>query len=452
MPDPVPDLVTAPADPARPAADHLACAPHWAMVRALMGGTPTMRAAGEGFLPRYEAEDRDAYRTRLARAVLLPAFAGAVRDIVGRVFARPLLLGEDVPPRLRGWLEDADLMGNALHRVAERWFTEAVTTGIGWLQVEMPGRDQPEALRRPYLIVLSAEEVIAAHAARRAGRWRLDHARLRFTARERQGFTERGVDHVQVLEPGFFESWRRSGTGWVRTDKGETGLGELPLVPLRLGPAEGALFARPPLEGLAHLNVAHWQSASDQRNILTLGRFAMLALSGPAPEGGKEGGLAVGPKTFLHSPDAAARWYYVEPAGTAIQAGERDLARLEAQMERLALDPLVERSGSQTATAAAIAASQAHSVVKAWALALKDALEQALALMAAWSGEATMVEGGGRVDVSTDFADVRDGGDLDALFKARAAGDLSRSAYLAELQRRGVLSLAFDAQADALAP
>jgi hypothetical protein len=431
-------------DPGRPSADYLEAAPRWAMVRALMGGTLAMRAAGEVFLPRYEAEDPRAYRTRLSRAVLLPAFEEAVRDISSRVFSRPLVVGEDLPARMRPWLEDADLLGNALHVLAERWFAEAVAKGLGWMMVDMPGAETPEALRRPYLVPLAAEDVIAAYPERVDGRWRLAHARVRHVVVERGGFGERRREVVQVHEPGLIETWTREGEDWVRLDRVVTGLDMVPLVPLRLGQAVGALAARPPLEGLAHLNVAHWQSASDQRNILTLGRFAMLALSGPAPDGADGGALAVGPKTFLHSPDSAAKWYYVEPEGSAIQAGERDLERLEAQMTRLAMEPLVSRPGDATATAAAIASNRAHSAVKAWAVGLKDALEQVLVVMARWGGEAQ----GGTVDVNTDFTETREVADLDALARAREAGDLSREAYLAELQRRGVLSWAFDVRAD----
>ncbi|CCG07657.1 DUF4055 domain-containing protein [Pararhodospirillum photometricum] len=437
--------VKAGGDPARPDPEYVSLLPRWALVRTLMGGTLAMRAAGEAYLPRYEAEDLEAYRARLERAVLFPAFEETVRDITGRVFARPLVLGADVPLVLRRWLDDADLLGNSVHTVAQRWFAEALTTGIAWLQVDMPGPEVPAARRRPYLVVVPAEEVIAAQAGVVEGRWCLAHARVRYEVGERDGFFLRPRARVQVLEPGYWEIWQHDGPSWAPLRQGRTGLDTVPLVPLRLGPAVGALQARPPLEGLAHLNVAHWQSASDQRNILTLGRFAMLALSGPAPEGPDGGALAVGPKTFLHTPDAQARWYYVEPQGTALQAGERDLSRLEAQMDKLAMEPLLSRTGATTATATAIAESRANSSIKAWALQLRDGLEQALVLMAAWAG----LGAGGSIDVNTDFTDAGDEADLDALAQARAAGDLSREAYLTELRRRGVLSWAFDPTADA---
>ncbi|GEO80446.1 DUF4055 domain-containing protein [Pararhodospirillum oryzae] len=433
------------ADPGCPDLDHLGVSPRWALVRTLMGGTLALRAAGETYLPRYEAEDPAAYRTRLERAVLLPAFEETVRTLAGRVFARPLILGADVPARLRAWLEDADLLGNAFHILAQRCFTEALVTGLAWIQVEMPGPEVPPARRRPYLVVVPAEDVLAARAGRADGLWRLAHARVRYTVSEPDGFRERRFERVQVLEPGRWETWERDGGGWLRLAQGATPLATVPLVPVRLGPPVGAFLARPPLEGLAHLNIAHWQSASDQRNILTLGRFAMLALSGPAPEGPEAGALAVGPKTFLHAPDPQARWYYVEPQGTAIQAGERDLARLESQMDRLALEPLLSRSGTTTATATAIAETRALSLIKAWAIALRDALEQVLALMAAWGGLPT----GGSIDINTDFVDISDDADLTALATARAAGDISRATYLSELQRRGVLSWAFDPDLDA---
>ncbi|MEX7103008.1 DUF4055 domain-containing protein, partial [Pseudomonas aeruginosa] len=68
-------------------------------------------------------------------------------------------------------------------------------------------------------------------------------------------------------------------------------------------------------------------------------------------------------------------------------------------MRRLGMQPLTQTSGEPTATGQNIEAAKAHSAVEAWAMALKDALEQAWVFTCEWIGEDTNVE----CIVSTDF-------------------------------------------------
>ena len=88
----------------------------WPLIDALMGGTRTMRAAGKAYLPQWPAEDEAPYRSRLATATLFPAYARTVSVLTGKPFSKPVAYGEDIPPRIRDWLEDVDLQGRNLHQ------------------------------------------------------------------------------------------------------------------------------------------------------------------------------------------------------------------------------------------------------------------------------------------------------------------------------------------------
>src|SRR6185295_4553940 len=90
----------------------------------------------------------------------------------------------------------------------------------------------------------------------------------------------------------------------------------------------GFMTGEPPLEELADLNVAHWQSSSDQRNILTVARVPILF--GTGIEGNEK--LEIGASSMIRTSDPNAKLTYVEHTGAAIGAGERDLERLEFQM------------------------------------------------------------------------------------------------------------------------
>src|SRR3546814_11327266 len=89
---------------------------------------------------------------------------------------------------------------------------------------------------------------------------------------------------IRVLEPGRWSLWRRADAvrdrPWRRHAGGETsfgppGFGTLPLVTV-YAERTGYLTARPPLLDLAWLNLAHWQSSSDQRHILHVARVPIL--------------------------------------------------------------------------------------------------------------------------------------------------------------------------------
>ncbi|MCY1047556.1 hypothetical protein OV208_40025, partial [Corallococcus sp. bb12-1] len=66
--------MSATADVSTPSSAYRNMQPAWALVLALLGGTTAMREAGRTYLPKYHAEEDDAYRERLQRAVLLNVF------------------------------------------------------------------------------------------------------------------------------------------------------------------------------------------------------------------------------------------------------------------------------------------------------------------------------------------------------------------------------------------
>lgn len=51
-----------------------AMAAEWPISEALLGGTASMRRAGQAFLPKWPNEEQKAYDARLATATLFPAF------------------------------------------------------------------------------------------------------------------------------------------------------------------------------------------------------------------------------------------------------------------------------------------------------------------------------------------------------------------------------------------
>lgn len=446
---------------ATPSSAYLRMLPRWKMIDALLGGTEAMREAGESYLPRYEAESAKNYQVRLARATLFNMTEQTLNTLSGKPFETQIVLGEDVPEPVVALMEDVDQQGNNLQSFCRAWFREAWAKGFSHALIEHatpePREDgTPRTLAddradglRPYWVNISPEAIIAAYSQFLHGKEMLTHVRIMETCVERRDWEEVTVTRVRVLEPGKWELWapRESGKDdgeWIIEAEGTTGLSYIPLVTFYTSKRTGLMECKPPLTDLAHLNVAHWQSGSDQRNVLTVSRFPILAGAGvPA-----DYEIKVGPNNFLTTEAAEGKWYYVEHTGAAITAGQTDLESLENQMATYGAEYLRKKSGTETATGRALDSAEAVSYLGATVMDFQDAVELALQYTADWLG----LEEGGSVVLNHDLGLTEgDAAELDALLKMRAQRDISRKALLSAMRDRKVLPDDFDLDADAQA-
>lgn len=454
------------ASPATRSQAHRIMSPRWDLIRHILAGTEAMRAAGDQYTPRHQEESLLNYQDRVLSTVLVNVTELVSESLVGRVFKVPLAPQDDVPKPMLAQFDDVDLAGTGINPFCREWFEEGLNMGLSHVVVEMQqpttqegevrtlADDQKEALR-PYWYRVSPENVIAAYTARVNGREVLTHVRIAEHAVERQGFAEVNVLRIRVLEPDHWETWlpkdpEKQGEDdeWVMEAQGPNPLGFIPMVTFYTGTRDKVPFlCKPPLLDLAHLNVAHWNSTSDQRSILTVARFPILAASGIDADDVTK--LKIGPREWLSSPDANGKWYYVEHSGRAIQAGERDLQRLEALMAAYGAQFLKSQPGTQSATERALNEAGTLSPLEAMGLDFQDCLQQVLALHAQWMNLGQGPNAGGLVKVEVDVSEQEvDQVALEALFRARVARDISRAAYIGVLKNRGVLPEDFDHAAD----
>ena len=73
--------------------------------RALMGRTKAMRQAGIKYLPKFDAESKTDYESRLASSWLFNGFRKAVLDMTGRVFSKSIEITEG-PAQIIEWSEN----------------------------------------------------------------------------------------------------------------------------------------------------------------------------------------------------------------------------------------------------------------------------------------------------------------------------------------------------------
>jgi hypothetical protein len=467
-------------DPSTPSYAYLRMEEDWHVVRTVYEGTRAMREARHRYLPQHTRETDDEYERRLQCTTLHNVLRDAVQNTAARPFRKRIALTETSPEVAQFWAEDIDLIGNSLHMFAVRAFREALLDGMVHVLVDMsivpPGATKADemALRtRPFWTLVPARDLIAAYSRfDEAGNKICYHARIRETVTELEDdFFEVEVERVRVYrlkpeedefgnpieggrEVAVWELWERTSAGWEVIDGGpllKAG-GEpwdrVPLETFYCGNFIDDYVATPPFLDLAWKNVEHWQSSSDQRNILTKGRFPILAASGiedPSKLLNDKGELEIGPHTALVTPHKEAKWYYVEPQGNAIKAGAEDLKQLVEDMRIMGLDPLMPQNGGmQTATERSIDESKARAPLEQWAWEFADFISRCFDRMFEWVGLGQYV-GLAKVllDIDMGLGD-ENKHDLQTLLQLRQLGDISRHTLYEELKRRGLLGPYFD--------
>ncbi|WP_447801199.1 DUF4055 domain-containing protein [Pseudomonas kilonensis] len=424
---------------------------YWDVITPLMGGTMAMRAAGKGLLPQYPAEADESYKERLRLSTLLPAYSETVGNMTSRVFAEPLQVGDDVPEQLKEMTKDIDHAGNDLNSWAVDFFREGLSHGLCHAFIDHPKvdgvRTQAEEVAagvRPYAVMVKPDQLLGW----RSKGGQLTMVRYIETVEEEDGeFGAKCVDQIRVLEPGAWRTYRMgaSGGAWALHDEGTNSLKKISWVTFYTG-RTGFMTAKPPLLELAHLNVKHWQSQSDQDNILHVIRVPILVRIGvqamfdnqgkPVPPEFKVG---TGALTDLPK-DGDLK--YVEHTGAAVKAGREALQDLLDEMRMAGAKLLTpEKSATKTATQADEEAAQELSPLARMANHFADCLAQLLQFMADYRG----LGDGGTVEMRGNFdVDYMPEVSLPTLVAMANAGMLSKETLFAEMQRRGVISDEYD--------
>jgi hypothetical protein len=417
---------------------------HWPLVRALMGGTSAMRKAAAKFLPKWPNEEQASYDARLAVSTLYPAFSQTVRVLAGKPFSKPLQLGDDVPEQIQQFAQDIDLEGRNLHAFAGDMMVDVLSAGIGGILIDYPPADgvrtraqELAAGLRPYWKRYPAGTVLGWKSRRVNGVATLTQIRLLESETEDDGeFGERMIEQVRVLEPRRWRTYRkvRNMAGreeWQVHDEGMTTMQAVPFV-FCYGQRTGFGTGRPLLIELAHQNVEHWQSKSDQQNILHVARVPILVTIGA-----DEATITVGAASAVKLPQDADM-KFVEHGGAAIQAGRDDLKDIEQRMLQTGAELLIRREGAAvTATQISSEGEGNRCALQRMAEDLEDAIDMALQFTALWIGQ----QEGGHVTLHKDFgADSLGEASASLLLELQAAGIISKKRVIIEQQRRGVLS------------
>lgn len=423
------------ADTRSPAAN--AIAQPLKMMHDLWGGTPTMRAGREAYLPRSEAESLSDYDNRLRRAEFFNALRQTIEGYAGMVFRRDPQLADDISPTFQDHWENIDNAGTHGAVFAQQVFLAGVRDGGAVILVDYP--DVPSGLTlaqereqglRPYWVQYDAKRIVSSRVAWLSGIKTLTQLVLEECATEPDGdFGEREVVRFRVFrlvdagvammremeqagvtpdpevaaqEQGHrvvWELWQYTSDDRKELTQVASGVvrnqTRIPAVHFAAGETIAWGFARPRLEDLAYTNIAHYQVKSDHRFSLHKASVPILVMKG---RDRSESQVVVGPNMGIDvSVEGDVK--YVEHAGSALNASRTEIQDLEAQMATQGLSLLQrETRAAETAQAKRIDKSAQDSTLAKIARALQDALEQAIEFHAAYLGEEP-----GSVAVNMDF-------------------------------------------------
>lgn len=423
---------------------------NWELVAALLGGTAAIRLHGTKYLPKWPQEEVLAWEARRDSATLFPGFKRTVTTLSGKPFSKPLTYGDDVPERIKKWCEDdVDMQGRDLHTFANDLEQLTVGYGLSGVLVDYPKgppsptqADEAAQGKRPYMVLVKPQMLLGWRYVVENGKFKLIMLRLIESVTVDDGeYGTKEVEQVRVLVPGAWATWRKvpaatpqgSATEqWVKHEDGTTSLNYIPFAPT-YGERLGFMCSKPPLLELAHMNVEHWQSASDQRTILHIARVPILVASGvddPKFE------VIIGAASCVKLP-TGGDLKYVEHTGAAIAAGAADIAALEERMRQAGAELLLPDSVKITAFQVASENAMSVCVLQAISLGVEDALDLALQFMADFVTEKT----GGHVTLFNDYVsfNLAEASAVD-LIKMNASGKLSDETLFKEMQRRALIS------------
>jgi len=422
----------------------------WQMIRDIRSGAVAIRAGGTNYLPKYEAESSGDYSRRKDSAPWRPEFNYALASLVAKPFSQDVAIksGAD-DDEMKAIIEDVDTRGNNLTVFAREVMADGIANGLHAIFVEhtqnegeRTKQDEKIAGARPYFIHVKAIDLIAVYMAKIGSRYSVVHARIREVVTEVEGFKETLIEQVRVLEPGIWAIYRKNEKGdWFLKEAGISSLAYVPLVIYFTGERKGDHLVKSPLEDLAYLQLELYQALSRQDEVLNFSGFPML--SGNGFQRPQES-IVVGPRSILYAPSSdgvQTSWSFVQPDAANIRELREHVAIVTSDIRRLGMQPMVQKSGGVTATATSIDSAKAHSVLQAWTIGLKDAIEQAFVIVADYKNIEAKIE----IEISTDFSvEPFAQAPLIALKDARQAKDISQRTYWNGLRRFDVLPADFD--------
>lgn len=432
------------------------------------------------YLHQATGEENDAFDRRGKLAVFYNFLKPIIRLAAERPFANKVTYSEDFPKDFDDLKSNFDGLGNGLLFFAFDAFSKAIkhaTIGIA--------PDYDNETKKPYARLIDVKDII--------GIWKKVNAdgsyyfeRVQFVVRSNavqdvvgstgilEGFKEvKRTKIIELIHPNLMRTYNV--TEEKTTDKGMQFNAELEItmdkpngietlenfekIPFHLFTTEQPIEAEdtikivPTFYDLSLLNLSHYNKQSDQDNIMTVSRYAILTVTGVSQNDfDKQFKIkrkkVIGPFTILVFEDEKAKAEFVEHSGKAITAGQNDIIKTEKAMVSLLKDYLQRNVVMETATEKNIAEKHQNLYTIYLANKLEQVLTKVFMDFATYMG-IDIKNTENLISFSRDYSATETAKKIEAIIKSREMGDLSAETFLSELSTLGVYSGDFDPKAEA---
>lgn len=429
----------------------------WHLPLTLYGGTPSMRKAGTQYLPQHPKESDAAYENRLKMTVLYNFFKKTIQSLVGQTFKRPIVV-TDVPERLKYLEENFDGSNTTITDFGAGLLKNALLYGKAHPYTDFPVNDVTTTRRDQFLrlkafaVNVNPENVIGWRVSTDNGYDELTEVRiLEVDTGLDDDWEEVDIFRIKVIKKDTIDiyemidhvdseskSEEEQTFEYVKTIPNTLGY-----IPLGVIYAEktGFFTSRCPLEDMAYLNLRHWQSVSDQINILHVARVPFIFAKGF--EEGELDNAEIGPNRMVVSSNDASDMKYVEHTGAAIGAGQEDINNIVKSIAMMGADIIMasgNRADRETAAAAILDLSQSMSTIQIVVRSIEQQLKQVYVTAAKYMDiPEEEVE---KITVTINDASTlpNDPNPTDSVLKLLQSFGLTEEQVLRELKRRGIVS------------
>lgn len=441
-----------------------AALPIWTRNRTVRAGEVAVKAAGETYLPKTSAKQReDDYAAYKTRAYFYPATGRTVDAYTGLIFRKPPQIA--LPSAIAGLTADIDLQGTTLQGLAEKIVEDIVVVARSGILVEYPVNESDaktiaEAERanlRPYLAVYPAEAIRDWRTARIGGRTVLAFVKLfeRVAVETGNIFQDAFIDQYRVLrinELGRYEVvlYREAEVDgknaewieWKRYEPIVSGkpITYIPFVFLGIRSATPDI-QEAPISDIVSVNLSHFRNSADYENGLHWTGSVTPVFSGQflTTDGDEVTEVVIGSSSGIHFADASGKAEYLEYQGQGLEGGlGAAMNRKEKHMALLGSRVLMdERKLAEAAETAQIHRAGEASVLASLANAVSSGISGALKIMAEWvKADPSEVV----FQLNTDFLpEGMDAAQVQALLLAWQGGAISYPTLFENLQKGEII-------------
>ncbi len=431
--------------------------------RTLAAGTDAVHLAATKVLPQWEGETPDAYTRRATLTEFADFYGRTIEAAVGLLFGAELSVEGELPAALAVLEANADGHGTSLHATAKACGNAYLLDGWCGLLADFPRvadptslsvRDVQEQALRPYLLPITASQVLSWRTTRRGAEVLLTQLVLEEVvevdagkfgvvgeSRYRVYRHDPATDVVSVAVYRIVDVAGQKAVQEVEPESPLTGPKRIPLA------VAGDFTAQPPLDRLAWLNVGHYRVSADHRALMSVCHAPTFVIEEADPSDTNP--IHIGVNGVLRlTGTQKAKWLQAD--ADALQSAERTMERQSQQAAALGMAFLArDKSGpAETATGRSMDASADRATLGMVADKVGALVTEALAYAASFVGGPAVPV----VSVVPDYDVGRmDAQTIAALSALATAGQISLATLLEVLQNGDVLPDGLDLQAEALA-